>query len=189
MGKKNEGLITKMTEYSEQCKIMVHECRGQLALYTAARYGFLQGRNDYITLMEECTTEDAVALIRSQIPIPEDMTVEIRSVMGKLTSEDDLCLQVTRLCQILGQANKDLKEVTGDLKKKTLKYREQCVLNSVGEFDGLIAALNGRPVSPPKEIGGTVLAIRIRAAGGGRKKKKKKKKKKKRKSRSHQKKK
>lgn len=180
MGKKNNTMITKakMAEYSEQCKRMVHDCRGKLAQYVGGRYKFLQARNDYITLMEECVTEDAVDLIRRRIPIPEDMSEEIRRVMGKMRRDDDLCLQVTRLCHMLDQANMDLKEVTQDLKKKTLKYREQCVFNSVQEFDKLAAALDGRTIPQPKGVGGTVIAIRtsMPRAGGKRKKSKQKKK-------------
>ena len=159
---------------------MVHDCRGKLAQYVGARYKFLQARNDYITLMKECTTEDAVDLIRSRIPIPEDISEEIRRVMGKMSSDDDLCLQVTRLCHMLDQANTDLIEVTQDLKKRTLRYREQCVFNSVQEFDNLAAALDGRTIPRPKGVGGTVIAIRTsmpRAGGKGKKKKSKKRKK------------
>jgi hypothetical protein len=140
--------MTQMTQMT-QCETMVHACRSKLALSTAARYAFLQARNDYIALMKECTTEEAVALIESRIPIPPDMAVEIRRVMGKLGSNDDLCLQVTRLCQMLDQANEDLESTAADLRRKTVKYREQCVLNAVGEFDGLVAGLRGRrPVRP-----------------------------------------
>ena len=159
---------------------MVHDCRGKLAQYVAARYKFLQARTDYITLMEECATEGAVDLIRARIPVPEDISDEIRRVMGKMKRDDDLCLQVTRLCHMLDQANADLQEVTQDLRKKTLKYREQCVFNSVREFDRLAAALDGRTIPPPKGTFGGKAIILARAGGkaGGRSKRNKKKKRK-----------
>ena len=162
---------------SPQCQRMLHECRGKLAVYTVARFKYMQARSEYLEIMKECATDSAVELIESRTPNPPDMAGEMRRVMGNLRDESGLCLRVTRLCHMLDQVTEDLKNSTRNLRKKTIKFREQCVFNSVKEFDDLVGVLHGRrrkKHAMPNKWGNRQIAVIIRAGAKQKREKRRK---------------